>query len=325
MLNMARLFEVCLKEKEHGTLDELEKTITAKLESTVMLMAEGTNVVDTAHGEILPTPFLSSVIYNCVEKGMDVSRGGAFYNFTGPQAVGIANITDSIFSFNKIVYEDRELSYSAFIEILERNFKNNEAFRKKLLNKIAKYGNNISEVDDIAYKWSYLYNREVEKYRNPRNGFFQPGMYTVSAHVPLGEAVGATPDGRLKGEPLADGGLSPMRGRDRKGATAVLQSASRVDQIRASNGTLLNLKFHPSVFEGDNALSKFCDLLRGFIDHKLFHVQFNVINGETLKKAQKNPDEYQDLVVRVAGYSAFFVDLNAALQNDIIERTSYTG
>jgi formate C-acetyltransferase len=325
MLNMARLFEVCLKEKEHKTLEELEKTIASRLKSSVKLMVEGSNVVDTAHGEILPTPFLSSVIYNCVEKGIDVTRGGAFYNFTGTQAVGIANITDSIFSFNKTVYVDRELSYASFLEILEQNFNNNEVLRKRLLNKIPKYGNNVREVDDFAYKWSNLYNRGVEKYKNPRNGFFQPGIYTVSAHVPLGEVVGATPDGRLKGEPLADGGLSPMRGRDRNGATAVLQSASRIDQIRASNGTLLNLKFHQSVFKGDNTLTKFCDLLRGFIDYKLFHVQFNVINGETLKKAQKNPDAYQDLVVRVAGYSAFFVDLNAALQNDIIERTSYTG
>jgi formate C-acetyltransferase len=325
MINMAKLFEVSLKEKEHKTLDELEETIETRLRSSVRLMAEGSNVVDTAHGEILPTPFLSSVIYNCVEKGEDVSRGGAFYNFTGPQAIGIANITDSIYSFNKTVYVDRDVSYNEFLEILEQNYKEHATFRNRLLNKIPKYGNNISEVDDFAYRWSHLYNTEVERYKNPRKGFFQPGIYTVSAHVPLGEVVGATPDGRMKGEPLADGGLSPMRGRDRKGATAVIQSAARVDQIRASNGTLLNLKFHPSVFKGDNALSKFCDLLRGFIDHKLFHIQFNVINEETLKKAQKNPEEYQNLVVRVAGYSAFFVDLNAELQNDIIERTSYTG
>ncbi len=325
MMNMARLFEVSFGEKLHTDFEELERTIEKNLKRSVKLMAEGSNIVDRAHALLLPTPFLSSVIYHCIEKGADVSRGGAFYNFTGLQAVGIANIADSLYSVLKIVYENKDLKYQQLAKMLEEDFKGHDLIRQKILEGILKYGNGIEKVDDVAHKWSSLYNREVEIYTNPRRGGFQPGLYTVSAHVPLGEVVGATPDGRLKGEPLADGGVSPMRGRDRKGPLAVIESVSRVDQMRATNGTLLNLKFHPSVFEGEGAIEKFAGLLRGFMKHKCFHVQFNVISGDILRKAQSKPDDYRDLVIRVAGYSAFFVELNETLQNDIIERTEYAG
>jgi formate C-acetyltransferase len=325
MMNMARLFEVSFGEKLHMSYSELEQTIKTNLERSVKLMAQGSNIVDRAHAHILPTPFLSSVIFNCVEKGKDVSRGGAFFNFTGLQAVGIANIADSLLSVRKIVYENKDLGYQQLAQMLDENFKGHEIMRKKILEGIPKYGNGIEDVDDIAHKWSFLYNLEVERYTNPREGGFQPGLYTVSAHVPLGQVVGATPDGRLKGEPLADGGVSPMRGRDRKGPLAVIESVSRVDQMRATNGTLLNLKFHPSVFEGEGAIQKFAGLLRGFMQHQCFHVQFNVISGDTLRKAQSKPDDYRDLVIRVAGYSAFFIELNETLQNDIVERTEYAG
>jgi len=227
------------------------------LKKYVEKMAKGCNTVDVAHHTLLPTPFLSVLVDNCLEKGIDISGGGAFYNFTGPQAVGVVNIADSLFSVKRVVFEEKQIEYSRMIDILDRNFQRHEMLRYRILNKIPKFGNNIPEVDEIAYQWSNLYSREVEKYENQRGGKFQPGLYTVSAHVPLGLAVGATPDGRLSGEPLADGGLSPVRGRDRKGPLAVLQSVSRIDQIRASNGALLNLKFHPSALEGDGGLRGF--------------------------------------------------------------------
>jgi formate C-acetyltransferase len=325
MMNMARLFEKSFGEKLHESFEDLEQTIKKNLERSVKLMAQGCNIVDKAHALLFPTPFLSSVVYNCIDKGVDVSRGGALYNFTGLQAVGIANIADSLLSVRKIVYENKELGYEHLVQMLDANFKGQDLIREKILEGIPKYGNGIEDVDDIAYRWSSLYNSEVERYTNPRGGRYQPGLYTVSAHVPLGEAVGATPDGRLKGEPLADGGVSPMRGRDRNGPLAVIESVSRVDQMRATNGTLLNLKFHPSVFDGEGAFGKFTGLLRGFMKHQCFHVQFNIISGDTLRKAQSKPHDYRDLVIRVAGYSAFFVELNETLQNDIIERTEYAG
>jgi pyruvate formate-lyase/glycerol dehydratase family glycyl radical enzyme len=325
MLNLSRLFEVSLRKKAHKSFAGLERTVSENMEYYVQKMAQGCNIVDRLHADVLPTPFLSAVVSDCIEKGTDVTAGGARYNFTGPQGVGIANIADSMFAVKKAVFDDREIEYGTLLNILNDNFSGKEMLRYKLMNRIPKYGNNIREVDDMAYKWSHKYNKEVGKYKNPRGGSFSPGLYTVSAHVPLGMNVGATPDGRLKGEPLADGGLSPMRGRDKRGPIAVVQSVSRVDLKNASNGALLNIKFHPSVFDGDEGLSKFTDFLRGFIAYKNIHVQFNVLSADTLKKAKENPDEYRDLVVRVAGYSAFFVDLNEALQDDIIERTEHAG
>jgi pyruvate formate-lyase/glycerol dehydratase family glycyl radical enzyme len=325
MLNLARLFEVSVREKVHKSFQELERTVSKNIEYYVQKMAEGCNIVDQLHAAILPTPFLSAVVYNCIEKGIDVTSGGAFYNYTGPQGIGIANIADSMYAVKKIVFDEKEIEYSTLLNILDDNFNRNEMLRYKLMHRLPKYGNNIKEVDSMAYKWSHKYNTAVQQYKNPRGGRFSPGLYTVSAHVPLGMNVGATPDGRLKGEPLADGGLSPMRGRDKRGPIAVVQSVSKVDLKNSSNGALLNIKFHPSVFEGDDGLSKFTDFLRGFIEYKNIHVQFNVLSADTLKKAKENPDEYRDLVVRVAGYSAFFVDLNEALQDDIIERTEHAG
>jgi len=327
LFNMPRLLELTMYEKRYKSFNDLSRALYMNLKKYVKLMVEGCNVVDKAHATMLPTPFLSSVISNCFEKGLDVSQGGAYYNFTGPQAVGIANLVDSLYTLKELVFDksgcENRLDYQDFCRILMEDFSGNEMLRHRILNRLPKYGNNDPEVDHFAHEWSRKYNMEVEKYRNPRGGRFQPGLYTVSAHVPLGMNVGATPDGRKSFEPLADGGLSPMRGRDVKGPIAVLQSVSKVDQIRASNGALLNLKFHPSVFEGDEGYSKFSQFLRGFVDYKNIHVQFNIVSADVLRKAQKNPDAYRDLVVRVAGYSAFFVELNEALQEDIIERTEH--
>ncbi len=160
-------------------------------------------------------------------------------------------------------------------------------------------------------------------YPTVRGGTYQPGFYTVSAHVPMGAYVGATPDGRRAGEPLADGGLSPSAGRDLKGPTAVLNSVSKANLSLASNGTLLNMKFLPSFFEGERALTNFVTLLRGFSRLHIPHVQFNVVSAQTLRDAQLDPAEYRSLVVRVAGYSAYFVELDRAIQDEIIRRTEF--
>ncbi|ECI4400572.1 formate C-acetyltransferase, partial [Salmonella enterica subsp. enterica] len=167
------------------------------------------------------------------------------------------------------------------------------------------------------------YCKEVEKYQNPRGGYFTPGSYTVSAHVPLGSVVGATPDGRFAGEQLADGGLSPMLGQDAQGPTAVLKSVSKLDNTLLSNGTLLNVKFTPATLEGEAGLRKLADFLRAFTQLKLQHIQFNVVNADTLREAQQRPQDYAGLVVRVAGYSAFFVELSKEIQDDIIRRTAH--
>jgi formate C-acetyltransferase len=189
-----------------------------------------------------------------------------------------------------------------------------------LIADVPKYGNDIREVDLFARDVAYTYTKEVEKYKNYRGGSYQAGLYPVSANVPLGVQTGATPDGRLAYTPIADG-VGPVSGSDTRGPTATANSVAKLDHGIASNGTLLNQKFHPSALAGMAGLEKFVSLIRGYFDQKGMHVQFNVVNRETLLDAQKHPENYKTLVVRVAGYSALFTTLSRSLQDDIINRT----
>ncbi len=189
---------------------------------------------------------------------------------------------------------------------------------------IVKFGNDDDTVDGFAREMAYTYTKPLEKYKNPRGGIFQAGLYPVSANVPLGAQTGATPDGRLAYTPIADG-VSPAAGRDIKGPTAAANSVSRLDHYIASNGTLFNMKFHPSALEGRSGLESFAALVRGYFDQKGSHMQFNVVSRETLRDAQKHPEKYKSLVVRVAGYSALFTTLSKGLQEDIINRTEQQG
>ena len=188
---------------------------------------------------------------------------------------------------------------------------------------VPKYGNDIEEVDMFARKVAYVYTKELNKYKNPRGGIFQAGLYPVSANVPLGEQTGATPDGRLANTPIADG-VGPRGGYDIYGPTAAANSVAKLDHGIASNGTLYNQKFHPSALAGVEGLQKFVMYIRGFFDQKGMHMQFNVVDRDTLLDAQKHPENYKTLVVRVAGYSAFFNVLSRATQDDIIARTEQT-
>jgi formate C-acetyltransferase len=283
-------------------------------------MHHSDNCVDSAHAERAPLPFLSSMVDDCIDEGKSVQNGGAHYNFTGPQGVGVANVGDSLAAVRKLVFEEKEISIEELENVLANNFDGHEALRQKLLNNAPKFGNDIDEVDELAREGALIYCKEVEKYENPRGGSFQPGLYPVSANVPLGAATGATPEGRLAGTPLADG-VSPVGGRDQNGPTAAVNSVAKLDHHIASNGTLLNQKFHPSALEGENGSRNLNALIGSFFDQKGFHIQNNVVSGDVLREAQKNPDNYKNLVVRVAGYSAHFVSLDKSLQDDIISRT----
>ncbi len=203
--------------------------------------------------------------------------------------------------------------------VTEEEKKRYEEIRNQIL-AVPKFGNDIDEVDEFARDVAYTYTKPLEQYRNPRGGMFQAGLYPVSANVPLGAQTGATPDGRLAGTPVADG-VSPSAGRDVHGPTAAANSVARLDHYIASNGTLFNQKFHPSALSGREGLEKFVALIRSYFDQKGSHMQFNVVSRETLLDAQKNPEKYKHLVVRVAGYSALFTTLSRSLQDDIINRT----
>jgi formate C-acetyltransferase len=309
---------------EMDSFGDLQEAYDRQLVHFVQLMVQGCNIVDSVHAEIYPSPFLSLVINDCVERGIDVTAGGAHYNFSGVQGVQIANVADSLAAVRQVVFEERWLSPGELLAALKNNFEDHEILRQRLINRVPKYGNDDDRVDHLAQYWADRYCELVEQHPTIRGGVYQPGFYTVSAHVPMGADVGATPDGRHTGTPLADGGLSPTAGRDRRGATAVLNSVGKLNLKLASNGTLLNMKFLPTFFVSSEAIDKFVLLLRGFCRLKIPHVQFNVVSAHTLRNAQANPDLYRSLVVRVAGYSAYFTELDKELQDEIIRRTEFS-
>ena len=355
---------------EMKTFEEVYGAYKAQQSYMIKLMVNSLHAIDRAHAERCPLPFQSSMVEDCIGRGKPMQRGGAVYNFTGPQGFGIANNTDGLLAIKQLVFEEKRVTMAELRDAMRANFGyglsgaaaekatveiltelakegipvNDEAVRtvyaevttlssldptlkaryreiKRMIDEeCPKYGNDITEADMFARDVANSYTKEVEKYKNVRGGVFQAGLYPVSANVPLGAATGATPDGRLAYTPLADG-IGPASGRDVKGPTATANSVARLEQAVASNGTLLNQKFHPSALAGMSGLSKFVALIRSYFDKKGMHVQFNVITRETLLDAQANPEKYKTLVVRVAGYSALFTTLSRSLQNDIISRT----
>lgn len=410
--NVAKVLEITLNngkvgEKQLGpvtgdittfkSMDDFYEAFTKQIKHFVYYLAEACNCVDLAHAERCPLPFLSAMVDGCIEQGKSAQEGGAIYNFTGPQAFGVADTGDSMYAIQKNVFEDGKITLKQLKEALDANFgypvgatlqggvieggsipnsggcvprssspvggdmerKVYEIVRKvladsssvnladvqsklgsagngapvcasgsyddirRLLENTPCFGNDIDEVDMVARKCAQIYCFEVEKYRNPRGGQFHAGIYPVSANVLFGKDVLALPDGRLAKTPLADG-VSPRAGKDNHGPTAAANSVAKLDHFIASNGTLYNQKFLPSSLAGDDGLQRFAALIRSYFDKKGMHVQFNVIDRETLLEAQKDPDHHKDLVVRVAGYSAHFVVLAKEVQDDIIARTELT-
>lgn len=280
-------------------------------------------MVEKCHQDHLPSPFLSSVVNDCLTNGTDVTAGGAKYNFSGIQAIQVANIADSLAVLKKLVFEDRFVKKETLMHALRTNFTGNEPLRQLCINHVPKYGNDIPWVDNLGAEWITYFSEEIRQFRNFRGGKFHMGLYTVSAHVPMGQNVGATPDGRIAGTPLADGGMSPMYGRDKLGPTAVLNSVSRIPSHLATNGTLLNMKFLPSLFNNDPDREKFTSLLKSFLCLPINHVQFNVVTSAELMAAKADPESYRGLTIRVAGYTAYFTELSADLQDEIIKRTTH--
>lgn len=387
--NMSKVLEITLNNGRSGTrqlgpktgeiadfhcFEDVLEAYRKQMAWFVHHLTAADNSVDLAHAERAPLPFLSCMVDDCISRGKTVQEGGAHYNFTGPQGVGVANVGDSLMAIKRLVFEEGRVSLAHLKEALDSNFGRSaetpsvpakaeegdvtydmvlgalkkilgensgidlsalakpaepvaqgslEALRQMLINSVPKFGNDIDEVDMMARAGAEIYCREVEKYRNPRGGVFQAGLYPVSANVAMGTAVGATADGRLAGEPLPDG-VSPSRGMDCSGPTAAANSVAKLDHALASNGTLFNQKFHPAALKGEDGLHHLAALLRGFFDQKGMHVQFNVVDRSILLAAQKEPEKYRDLVVRVAGYSAQFVSLDKSVQDDIIMRTEHS-
>ncbi|WP_026886579.1 glycyl radical protein [Clostridium beijerinckii] len=303
--------------------EDLEEAFAKQIDYFVDKMILACEQVEKAHIDVLPSPFLSSVIDDCIEKGIDVTAGGAVYNLSGIQMIQVANLADSLAAIKLLVYDEKRISKEDLLKALQNNFEGYEVIRAMLLNRAPKYGNDIEWVDEIGAKWARYFNGKLKAYTNYRGGKYHTGMYTVSAHVPMGENVGASADGRHAKAPLADGGMSPVYGRDIAGPTAVLKSVSKLDNVLTTNGGLLNMKFLPEFFKNEVGRDKFARVLRTFVDLEIPHIQFNVLRKEDLLAAQKDPENYRSLTVRVAGYTAYFTELAGELQNEIIARTSY--
>lgn len=304
------------------SFDDFMAAFRTQMAYFVELLVISDNSADIAHGERAPLPFLSSLVEDCIVVGKSLQEGGAHYNFTGPQGVGVANVGDSLTALKTLVFDEKAVSLAELKDALDTDFKGREDLRQMLINRAPKFGNDNEAADNLAREGALIYCEEVEKYTNPRGGGFQPGLYPVSANVPFGAGVGATPDGRKAGTPLADG-VSPVNGRDTLGPTAAVRSVAKLDHVIASNGTLLNQKWSPDALKDEQGLRNMKAVTETFFTTGGTHVQYNVVGKAMLLDAQKHPENYGSFVVRVAGYSAFFTALDPAIQNDIISRTEH--
>lgn len=307
----------------YESFEELESAFQKQVDYFIEEMMKAEKVVEKAHQDCLPSAFLSTVIDDCLEKGLDVTRGGAKYNLSGIQMIQVANLADSLAAIKELVYDEQLITQHELLKALQADFKGHEITQIMLLNKAPKYGNDVEWVDHLGAKWAGYFRNRMKDYTNYRGGPYHTGMYTVSAHVPMGENVGASPDGRHALTPLADGGMSPVYGRDMSGPTAVLKSVSRMENSFTTNGGLLNMKFLPEFFKSEAGMLKFENFLRAFVDLEVPHIQFNVVRREDLLDAKAHPERHQSLTIRVAGYTAYFVELAGKLQDEIIERTAY--
>ena len=309
----------------YETFADLEAALAKEINFFMERMLKGCEQVEQAHIELLPTPFLSAVIDDCMAKGVDVTAGGAHHNLSGVQMIQVANLADSLAAVKQLVYDEHVATREELLDALRKNFEGYDVLRARLLHKVPKYGNDVDWVDALGVKWARYFRKAIGEHRNYRGGKYHTGMYTVSAHVPMGANVGASPDGRKAGQPLADGGMSPVYGRDALGPTAVLKSVSKLGSELTTNGGLLNMKFLPEFFATETGVDKFAQFLRTFVDLEIPHIQFNVVRREDLLDAKVHPEKHRSLTVRVAGYTAYFTELAGDLQDEIIARTSYAG
>jgi formate C-acetyltransferase len=287
--------------------------------------------VDTALEELVPDILCSALVDSCIERGKTLKEGGAKYDFISGLQVGIANLGNSLAAIKKLVFEEQEITKRQLMKNLRDNYKGAEGqrVRQLLLNRAPKYGNDDDYVDELL-KEAYLYFiDELEKYHNTRygrgpiGGGYYAGTSSISANVPSGGVVPATPDGRNAYTPLAEGS-SPSAGTDVKGPTAVFKSVSKLPTDRILGGVLLNQKISPLAFRNERDMEKLIPLLRTFFDDlKGWHIQYNVVSKDTLLEAKRDPHTHRDLVIRVAGYSAFFTTLAPEMQDDIIARTEH--
>lgn len=283
---------------------------------------KGNRVIERLWAEYLPAPFLSLLIDDCIERGIDYNNGGARYNTSYIQGVGMGTLIDSLSSIRHHIYLENNFTMKELVEAMNSDFRGKERLRESLLHDSPRYGNDDPRCDDLIPGIFDSFFMAVDGRPNTRGGMHRINLLPTTCHIYFGEKTGATPDGRKGSEPLSEG-ISPVQGMDTAGPTAVLKSASRIDHLR-TGGTLLNQKFTPEIFQSAAGIERIVHLIRAYFMMDGHHIQFNVVSADTLRKAQREPEKYRDLIVRVAGYSDYFVDLGESLQNEIIRRTEHT-
>ena len=283
---------------------------------------QGNNIIEKIYADYMPVPFLSVVTNDCIARGKDYNAGGARYNTNYIQGVGIGTITDSLAAIKYQVYENKKFTFSELLLAMKENYVGNERILNLVRNHTPKYGNDDQYADEIMKSVFRFYCDSVTGRPNVKGGTYAINMLPTTCHVYFGDVMIASPNGRLAHKPVSEG-ISPEKGADIYGPTAVLKSASKMDHLR-TGGTLLNQKFTPAVVAGETGLEQMGNLVRAYFEMDGHHIQFNVIDRQTLIDAQQNPDDYKDLIVRVAGYSDHFRNLSKALQDEIIERTEQT-
>ena len=301
--------------------DELFSAYEEQLNYFIDVKIRGNNLIERLYAQVLPAPFLSLLIDDCIANGRDYHDGGARYDSSYIQGVGLGTMTDALTALKVHVFEERSLSMQEILSALDVDFKDQERLRQILLYRTPKFGNDDDKADNIMVRVFEAYYKAIEGRPNTRGGMYHVNLLPTTCHIYFGSVVKATPDGRHAGMPLSEG-ISPVQGADRNGPTAVLRSVAKMDQSR-TGGTLLNQKFTPQLLASDSSLEKFLNLIRGYFQLGGHHIQFNVVDAKTLRAAQVHPDQYRDLIVRVAGYSDYFCDLTEGLQEEIISRTEH--
>lgn len=279
--------------------------------------------VEKAHKDLVPTPFISAFVQDCIGNARDRSAGGALINSgMSPRGIGLADIVDGLTAIKKLVFDDKVLTMDQLMDALDADFEGHEYVRQMLINKAPKYGNDDPIADEIAMRVVDIYANETDKHNSLFGGKFHPGFSSVSSNVPYGKVITTLPNGRKRFTPLADGN-SPSHGADVSGPTAVALSSGKLNHEGMSGGSILNIKFNPATLQGEEGLETFTDYINGALEAGVWHMQFNIVDTETLRDAQVHPEDHDDLIVRVAGYSAFFTGMGVELQEDVIGRTEH--
>jgi formate C-acetyltransferase len=305
-----------------ATFDDVFAAFERQLAHLIDVKVRGNQAIERLYATEMPAPFLSVLTDDCIANGKDYNAGGARYNNTFIQAVGIGTVTDSLAALRRLVFENRAVSLPELVAALDADFAGDEPLRSRLVNTMPKYGNDDDAADDLMVRTFDAAFARIDGRPTARGGHYRLEMLPTTCHIYFGSVCGATPDGRRAGKPLSEG-ISPVQGADRRGPTAVFRSAAKMDHVK-TGGTLLNMKFTPEVLAGDDGIARLAQLVRSYFKADGHHVQFNVVSAETLRAAQTDPEAHRGLIVRVAGYSDYFCDLGEALQAEIIARTEHS-